>query len=336
MLRFSWGMSDFDYLDLCVDNSGVAYVSCRDGYASGKPSVMRVTAPGAWDYLGGAGISTSTAVGTSIGIASSTDIYLTYFDESIGKAVAKKYPIVSAVWLSLGHPENTVKAINPVMNTYGGNTCMLYNQETTNYPCVMKYNPSTTVWEILGSAITNGALTSGDIAVYGAEPYVFLAEASTSRYGVVYKYVTAGGWTCLGPSSGISSAAVEAPDIFINSSGDAYIAYTDTSASWGLTVRKYSGSSWDTLGGTGVSPGWALQPEIFVDGDTVYAAYIDNSVGMGAVRVMKYSNSAWTLLPNVDTADNMADFVNIFVRNGSVYVAYKWLYDNGIRLMKFD
>jgi hypothetical protein len=57
---------------------------------------------------------------------------------------------------------------------------------------------------------------------------------------------------------------------------------------------------------------------------------------MGAVRVMKYSNSAWTLLPNVDTADNMADFVNIFVRNGSVYVAYKWLYDNGIRLMKFD
>jgi hypothetical protein len=99
---------------------------------------------------------------------------------------------------------------------------------------------------------------------------------------------------------------------------------------------KYDGSSWQTVGTAGFSPGANGNISLAFSGTTPYVAFMDGSNGNKAT-VMKYDGSNWIGLGAASFSAGAATYLSMAIDSSTPYVAYR---DGGngdkATVMKYD
>ena len=139
------------------------------------------------------------------------------------------------------------------------------------------------------------------------------------------------GWSTVGGGEIAPTAAAFGKLAVAN--GVPYAVFEDALNNGQLTVMKFNGSTWVTVGNAGFTPSDPNIYEIYVDGTTPYVAfisYIDDTLS-----VMKYNGTAWINVGAAGFATAYQDHITLTVSGGIPYVAFAD--DNSqVRLMSFN
>jgi hypothetical protein len=153
---------------------------------------------------------------------------------------------------------------------------------------------------------------------------------SSSNTGPVDSGAIDAGWSTVGGGEIAANAAAFGKLAVAN--GVPYAVFEDELNNGQLTVMKFTGAVWVTVGKAGFTPGDPNVYEIYVDGITPYVAfisYVDN-----ALNVMKFDGTAWVNVGAPGFATAYLDHITLTVSGGIPYVAFA---DDSsqVRLMSF-
>jgi hypothetical protein len=136
-------------------------------------------------------------------------------------------------------------------------------------------------------------------------------------------------WLPVGPDednatafSGLSYGSIGAIDIAGDASGAIYAAFPDTYFNSRLTVKKFNGTSWQTLGVPGFTAGSVSFVQVAVSpSGTPYVTFYDGAQD-GKAAVLAYNGTAWQPVGNApsDAAAYNPDLA--FDAIGTPYIAY--------------
>ncbi|MGG1518714.1 hypothetical protein ABE504_25065 [Paenibacillus oryzisoli] len=149
------------------------------------------------------------------------------------------------------------------------------------------------------------------VSALNGVPYVAYCDENNQVW--VKKY-NGTGWDQLGEAA-IGTAAADtalagnkAVALYIDPANPAavpYVAYTDTD--YKLWVKKFNGSSWDTLGGGAVSGDGAAYINLYVSGGIPYVAYSDYHYDMKATaKAYDSVSDTWNALGSPGFTAKMA------------------------------
>lgn len=297
------------------------------GYAGNNGDCNDSSAnPAKWDFFGQSSISKAAASYTDIAIDNGENPVVVYSDGAYsGKATVMSHN--GGSWSAIGtvafsadvvsHPRI---AIDPRDVHY----VAFVDGSASGKATVMKYDGS--AWVLVGSAgFSTVVSTSGnvDLLIDGTgTPYIAYSDASTSDV-IVMRY---GGinWTSLGTVGTATSTAGEvtlAADI----AGNVYAAFADGANGGKVSVKKYDGSSWSTVGSAGFSAGVAVYPSLTIDPNTgePYLAYSDAGSG-NKIAVKRYNGTSWVNVGAQSFSSGAVTDVRVrFDNTGMAYVAFK-------------
>lgn len=133
--------------------------------------------------------------------------------------------------------------------------------------------------------------------------------------------ITSAQWSIVG-NAGITNAVANYTDMAVDNNDVPYIAFADNANGDKLSVKKWTGSSWQNVA-TGISSGSVQRVSMTVDrnNNDIYIAYKDWGVS-GKLCVKKYNGSSWSTLGNGITSGSV-DYVSAVVYSGMIIVAYK-------------
>jgi uncharacterized repeat protein (TIGR02543 family) len=132
-------------------------------------------------------------------------------------------------------------------------------------------------------------------------------------------------WETVG-SAGFSESYANYTSLYVYN-GTPYVAYQDWSgidhiSSKKVTVKKFDGSAWVTVGEARFSAGEADYTSLYMYNGTPYVAYRDAANSYKAT-VMKYTGSAWEAVGSAGLSAGIANYTSLYVYNGTPYVAYE-------------
>ena len=149
------------------------------------------------------------------------------------------------------------------------------------------------------------------------------------------------GWSNIGVP-GFSPGQISSPCIVIDTAtGLPFVAFADDMNSSKVSVMKFNGSVWDTVGTAGISIGSVNSLSMTLDKNgTPYVSYTEDYLG-GQVCVKKFDGTNWINLGPTDYINyGTSYFASITTDiNGTPYVAYNeydYLQGNRINVQKFD
>ena len=331
-------------VSLTIDASGAPCVAYMDGSTAPayKATVRRFNGS-SWPALGGTGVSSDIATGTSIAASSDGSIYLTYADYSSslnGKATSMTYS--GGSWSSLGdlgfsagtflYSSLAVHSSGSVYTPYvaykdGGN-----GDKAT----VKSFDGST--WITVGTdGFSDGQALGTSIAVaVDGTPYIAYKDGSKSNKATVKTFSDAAWSTVPLAGEGLSADAVDylalsvAPSV---SSNILYIAYKDTYYGGKAMVKKYDSGAWDTLppAGEGLSSGVANYVSLAIAPDGVpFIAYSDGASG-GKATVKKYDSGSWRAIGGDGFTIGAAEYISLRIdATGTPYLAFKDMASGGM------
>ena len=103
----------------------------------------------------------------------------------------------------------------------------------------------------------------------------------------------------------------------INSNNTLYIAYADFNHGGKVTVKKYNGNVWESVGNEGFSEGPTRYPSLTEANGELYVTYLHNTSAV----VKKYVGGSWeTVWTETDASDEFPPFLKNI--NGKIYWAY--------------
>ncbi len=172
---------------------------------------------------------------------------------------------------------------------------------------------------------TAGSALHTNLFIDGGAIYVAYRDASAGgdKASVMKLDTTSPGWAYVGAQK--FSAGANAQNSFFVYKGTPYLAFQDAAASYGITVMKFDGTAWSTLGGAGFSGANFEFPSLFVDKDIPYIAY-RKSAGYN-VFVKKFTGGSWVDVgaasPGISSA-SLYRTISLFVNETGVpYIAYR-------------
>jgi len=181
-------------------------------------------------------------------------------------------------------------------------------------------------WDTVGSAgFTTGAADNIKLVMDDSgTPYV--AYRDVSDYSARVMKYSGAAWVTLGTAGSVTGSLLGSPpreiSLALDSSGAPYLAYTDAVNGSKVTVKRYDGSSWVTVGSAGLSGGAADNISLAVTSDgTPYVAYNDAFFDSD-LMVKRYNGILWegAGLSFVQDADNISLAMD---GNDILYAAYR-------------
>ncbi len=303
---------------IAVDGSGTPYVAYTD-YANGqKASVMKYNGS-AWVAVGSAGFSAGAAGGYHwITIDAGGNPWVAYADGgNANKATVMKYS--SGAWApvgSAGFTDSTAGSVcialdaggTPFVSFADAGHSFVSSFFLTGFGTAVQMGPGTTVmkysggsWVVVGAAGFSGECVSSPCLAIDASdnPYVAYTGFSEEDKVSVQKY-NGTSWELVG-SAGFSADTAIFVSLVIDGSGTPWVAYDDEGWSTtvpGVTVKKFTGGSWATVGSSDFSPGLGLYVDLALNtADTPYVVFSDQSDG-GRTTVMSFGAATGT--KNID------------------------------------
>ncbi|TXK85571.1 InlB B-repeat-containing protein [Paenibacillus sp. N3.4] len=177
------------------------------------------------------------------------------------------------------------------------------------------------VWESLGTKpeapLTNTVYQS--LSVDNGTPYIaYLADND-----IYAKKWDGSKWVQLGAKVNPETKG-SSPSIYVYN-GTPYVAYTSypLNSNWYISIRKFDGSSWVTVGTAAFVPNNAGVTNVKLVGDNgnLYVLVMDGSTNQ--LSVMKLVGSTWTAVGNTGFTPSKALDSSMYVYQGTPYVAYR-------------
>lgn len=204
-------------------------------------------------------------------------------------------------------------------------------------------------WTLVGAAGFSGVGSDYISLTFDSNstPYVAYRAVNGDRTANVWKF-TGDSWTQVGSPVSDGVTANLSLAIYHSASGTdtPYLAYSDygNGAGGGLTVRKFDGSTWITVGAAVFStkPSSDFFMSLVIDSSgTPYVAYSDTANGYKATA-MKFNGSAWATVGLAGFSAGKAygtSYSLVIDSSGTPYVGYQD-YSNSANgkatVMKFD
>lgn len=207
-----------------------------------------------------------------------------------------------------------------------------------NFSCPVVHMYNGTTWKKLGSIFNTGGCQNVKIAVDAAgTPYVAFRDGNNGSKLTVLKY-TAGIWSYVGGSPGISVGAVWSLDIKVDSNGFPIVAYEEQSSQ--ASVKKFDGTSWNYIGTQYISPAYATYVSLALNSaDVPYVAYSDG-IGWPSLNatVKRFDGANWVLVGPQQFSASQADYIDLeFDKNNNLFIAYSdHFYSAAITVKKFN
>lgn len=172
-------------------------------------------------------------------------------------------------------------------------------------------NVSTGELTILANATGGGTWASSNTSKATVSNYGVVTGVSTGTANITYnvssgscsafavKAMTVDATVCAGfhpVGTSISSGSASHDQLAINNSNTIYTAFRDGANDGKVTVKRYNGTSWETLGSEGFSLYAVSSPKLAIASNgTVYVAYTETE-NIGKITVQRYNGSGWDIL----------------------------------------
>ncbi|TDU40597.1 putative secreted protein (Por secretion system target) [Gelidibacter sediminis] len=281
-----------------------------------------------WEYVGTPGFSGGGVDYTSFALNSTDEPYVAFLDSlhlnkvSVMKFNGTNWEAVGARGFSTNQADFCSLAINDSGEPYVAfqDRSFLANQAT-----VMKFDG--TNWVNVGSpGFSAGGAFSVSLALSNSGvPYVAYRDHGNLTKLTVMKFNGAN-WENVG-SPGFSDGQVTDVSLKLNASGVLYVAFKDYGGAYSererITVMKFNGSNWETVGMPRFSNDEADYCTLaFSNTDEPYVAFTDKANQFKAT-VMKFNGSNWETVGLAGfSPDRAFNFSLTFSSVGVPYLAY--------------
>ena len=215
-------------------------------------------------------------------------------------------------------------------------------------------------WELVGNADFSGDDPESISIVMdnNGVPYAVMKDGEAD-YGIKVMKYNGTSWATVGDPF-LSEATVRdndleiwdsvyEPSIAFDSNNIPYVAFVDnndTASSYELTVMKFNGTSWETVGTPRIAPAGIEEirdPKIVIDSSNVpYVTFGVEENEEYKVSVMKYDGSSWVSVgtPTFNFGNDARDPSIALDSNDVPYIAFldknTTTYDDSISVMKYD
>ncbi len=276
-----------------------------------------------WVYLGQPGFSPSGSPHvqhTEMVINKDNELYVAFADYGYSPAGAPSGTVMKYTdtgWTPIGKPGFTPGWSNYCAMALGGGDTVYYtfaDGTTTGFSRgrVMRYDGNN--WDFLGDVLTvseskfnNVVVASNGTVYYGATDR---GQGGFVDGAVVVKRYTGNSWVTVGathPASG--NAKVLAGYMTMDRNDSLWIVYADQDDASKITVKKFDGTDWVTVGSSflsGSSPNPGPQPSFiggcdacgihlaFDNNNTPYVVYAAVFMAAPNLTVHKFNGTAWT------------------------------------------
>jgi len=356
---------DDDQVSLAIDASGVPYIAYQDAENSNKATV-RMYNGSSWELVGTAGFTADTASHVTLKFLGTTP-YVSFRDGSAGKATVMKFngtvwELVGSSGLSDGEVYSTslnIYGTDPHVAYWNHKGTV--NPTADEKAMVRKY--SGTSWGNVGTAsfspgtgyyISMPTIKAEDVIVCTAVdncapaatfgiPYVVFQDSLLVEYeplkyrletkAVMMKLVHDNlvdfrwEWEIAANSDDFTGGDASIIMTGIDRNGDIHAAYVDAVSSNKVTVKKYSSSSWTTVGSAGFTPGSvnSLALALYnVSDPSVPTIAFGDGTRSGKASVMEYTTS-WDNVGDAGFTPTAIHNISLAINStGKQYVAYTY------------
>ncbi len=188
-------------------------------------------------------------------------------------------------------------------------------------------------WVHIGRGLAAGIVERQSLAFDGSTPYVAYTDGRTTgpgNNGITCLKYDGNQWKTVGDKKFTSPSTGDAifPSLAIApGSGTPYVAYQDRANNAKLTVQKFDGNQWTTVGKAGFSEKRCYLPDLtFPPGsDEPYVAYHNSdSDSEDKIIVQKFNGNQWTSVGQKGFSENEINSANIAFASssGTPYVGF--------------
>lgn len=345
-----------DYLDMAMYGN-TPYVVYRDNTNGDKVTVKKYDGSN-WATVGNAGLSIGVASYISIAVDGSGTPYVAYRDAGYSNLIAVK-KFTGSSWQTVGYtglsnrsqtgydihiaiapngePYVTWRNSGFYVERYNGRYWVTVGNQNVEYDENNPYCP----WQTNSTRYTVTVRASRIAFDSNGKPYVsYLRNYESTRCSDGSRYYSArvhvreldgNTWVYTGGTlvSTSGSSTWDAEDVYadiaVAPDNVPYVVYRDPSENDKLSVKKFDGSSWVTVGNRGFSSGSAgphtyVRPDISISSDgTPIVAY-----GYNSMSVMKYQAGNWVNVGSSGFSASSAHYPSIGIGdNGVIYATYR-------------
>jgi len=296
-----------------------------------------------WNVVGTAGFSAGISDYVSQAFAPDGTPYVAYKDTANnGKATVMKY--VNGTWSAVGSAGFTAGAANYTSMAFApdGTPYVAYSDDVNSgIATVMKYDNGS--WNLVGGAGLSAGKASFIKISFAPDgsPWVACQDEADSSKAMVMKY-SEGTWSAVG-SAGVSAGQADFISLAFAMDGTPHVTYQDALNDSKVTVKRLNsnGTSWDMVGGSGLSAGLGPYPSsAFAPDGTLYVAYQDLTYMATVMKCSSNGNGTciWELVGNAGLSAARVVFTSLaFDPEGIPYVAYAGLSAaNKATVMKYN
>lgn len=282
---------DAFYPGMALAPDGTPYVSLLDQGFYGLASVKRFNGT-TWDFVGERGLSNSESQYTDITFAPDGTLYVANSESNTSWGAVRRFN--GSDWEVIGGAGFAGGWLDDLKVVVTGEGTIYVAFRAYTGLTAMKFGPSG--WVTISAGEFSGAATSNFDMVLGPDgaPYIAYGDSTGNRPSL-WRY-NGSAWGLVGGKATVAGASSR-PSLAFAPDGSPHVVFCDGANGGRLSVAKYDGAKWTTVG----APGFATDsgrfcPVLAVAPDGAdYVAFHDAGLG-GRTTVMRFTGASWEVI----------------------------------------